>query len=646
MQRELGEIPQMVLPCILMLKNRDACILEELDPIAKKAKIIMPDLPDAQEWIDLDALDTNYIGYAFYIKEAHQNNGIDKKIVRANNEHWFWGTLLHSKDIYRDVLLASIIINLFVIAAPLFTMNVYDRVVPNNAIETMWILAIGIVIVYFLDLLLKFMRTYFLEIAGKKSDVILSSIIFEKVMNIKLSSRPKSVGSFASNLKEFESIRSFFTSSTVATLIDLPFTILFLLLVIYLAGAIVLVPITIMILIILYSLSIRRPLIKSIESTYEATAYKNSILIECLSNMETIKVLGANGHAQFRWEEATGHIANKSLKSRLLSSSITNITSFLVQMNTVLVLILGVYMIQEGNLTMGGLIATVILSSRAIAPMGQFAALLSNYEQTKTALLNLNEIMKLPVERPHGKQFISRPAIDGKIVLKDVSFTYPDENVHSLKNISLTINPGEKVGIIGRIGSGKSTLGKLLVNLYQPSSGSILIDDIDINQLDPADLRKHISYVQQETTLFNGTLRENIVYKAPHVEDDAILKASHIGLVDQFVNEHPLDYDMHIGEQGHGLSGGQRQSVSIARAFIEPSSIAILDEPTNSMDSTSENLLIKRLKEATKDKTTIVITHKASILTLVDRLIVMDHGKIVLDGKRDEVLAQLKGSKS
>ncbi|MEA2110538.1 MAG: type I secretion system permease/ATPase [Campylobacterota bacterium] len=642
-KRDINDISEMVLPVILLLHDQDACILEAIDKQNNRAKIIIPEMPEGEEWIDLDILNQKYIGFTFFIKKEYTKESRIKTIDNSKKQHWFWGTIKRSSDIYRDVLVASIMINLFVLAAPLFTMNVYDRVVPNGAVETMWVLAIGVMVVYFLDMILKFMRTYFLEVAGKKSDVIMSSIIFEKVMNLKMDSRPKSVGSFASNLKDFESIRSFFTSSTVSTLIDLPFTIIFLTVTYYIAGLIVLVPIVMMILILGYSLSVRKPLQHSIESTYAASAQKNSVLIESLVNLETIKILGAGGHAQYHWEEATGEIADKSLKSRILSSSITTLTSFFIQLNTVFVLIVGVYMIDEMILTMGGLIASVILTSRAISPMGQVAGLLANYEQTKTAYTQLNSIMEMPVERPEEKRFIYRDTFDGKIVFDDVTFTYPEEDKESLKNVSFTINPGERVGIIGKIGSGKSTIQKLIMNLYQPQSGSVLIDDIDINQLDPADLRKQISYVPQDVALFNGTLRDNIVYKVPDAHDEAIIRASYIGLVDQFVNQHPKGYDMTIGEQGYGISGGQRQSVTIARAFVNDSSIIMLDEPSNSMDSSTEQILLSRLKEATQDKTTILVTHKTSLMGLVDRLIIIDNGKVAMDGPKQQVLKALKG---
>jgi ATP-binding cassette subfamily C protein LapB len=645
-RRDLDEIPAMVLPCILLLHNRGACILEEIDDAEQKAKVILPEIPDGEQWMELDTLNDQYLGFAFFLKKERSYDKLRRDLVRTHREHWFWGTLRKSKTIYRDVLLASVLINLFVIAAPLFTMNVYDRVVPNNAIETMWVLATGIIVVFFFDMALKFLRTYFLEVAGKKSDVIMSSLLFEQVMNLKMANRPHSVGSFASNMREFESIRNFFTSTTVATLIDLPFVVIFLAVTYFIAGPIVIAPVTVILLIFFYSLFIRKPLQQSVESAYEATAAKNAVLVESLNNIETLKTMGAGGHAQYHWEEATGDIAEKGLKSRILSSSILTVTSFLIQLNTVLVLITGVYMIEAMELTMGGLIASVILTARAIAPMGQFAALLANYQQMRTALENLNDIMQLPVERPEGKRFIHRPSLRGKIRFDNVVFTYPGESKATLNGVSFTINPGERVGLIGRIGSGKSTIEKLIMNLYQPDSGSIAIDDIDISQIDPADLRKHIAYVPQDIHLFRGTLRDNIIYRKPNVSDSGILRASIIGLVDQFVNRHPMGFDMPVGEQGYGLSGGQKQSVAIARAFIEENPVVLLDEPSNSMDNTTERLLISRLKEALKGKTSVLVSHKTALMSLVDRLILIDEGKVVMDGPKAEVLKALQQKKA
>ena len=643
-RKDLDQISPLVLPCILMLRGKKACILQSFSEDKKMANIITPDLSTGTSTIETSKLKDEYLGYAYYLKrEFVPEDTSSTKLIDAGNDHWFWGTLKRSKKIYFDVVIASFIINLFVLASPLFTMNVYDRVVPNNAVETLWVLALGVSVVYGIDLFLKFVRSYFLEIAGKKSDIIMSSILFERVMDMKFSNKPKSVGSFASNLKEFDTVRNFFSSASLAAIVDLPFALIFLIVTYFIGSYLVLVPIVIMIAILCYTFFIKDPLQNAIKSTFEASAMKNGILIESLSSLETIKTLGASGHVQWHWEEATGEIANRSIKSKIITTSITTVTSFLVQLNTIAIIVLGVYMIQDTHLTMGGLIAAVMLSSRAIAPMGQVASLAANFEQTKTAYQSLSKIMQMPVERPEGKKFVRRNSFDGKIEFKNVSFTYPDTTKGSLDRINFVIQPGEKVGIIGRNGSGKTTLQKIILGLYAPTEGSVLIDGIDINQIDPADLRRNIGYVPQDVVLFKGTVRENIVQKAPYVDDMQIIKAAKVSGVDEYVNAHPLGFDMPVFERGDGISGGQRQSIAVARAFLLDSPIILLDEPTNSLDNTVESKLKANLKVNTVNKTMILVTHRTSMLDLVDRLIVMDNGKILLDGPRDEVLARLSG---
>ena len=643
-RKDLDQISPLVLPCILMLRGKKACILQSFSEDKKMANIITPDLSTGTSTIETSKLKDEYLGYAYYLKrEFVPEDTSSTKLIDAGNDHWFWGTLKRSKKIYFDVVIASFIINLFVLASPLFTMNVYDRVVPNNAVETLWVLALGVSVVYGIDLFLKFVRSYFLEIAGKKSDIIMSSILFERVMDMKFSNKPKSVGSFASNLKEFDTVRNFFSSASLAAIVDLPFALIFLIVTYLIGSYLVLVPIVIMIAILCYTFFIKDPLQNAIKSTFEASAMKNGILIESLSSLETIKTLGASGHVQWNWEEATGEIANRSIKSKIITTSITTVTSFLVQLNTIAIIVLGVYMIQDTHLTMGGLIAAVMLSSRAIAPMGQVASLAANFEQTKTAYQSLSKIMQMPVERPEGKKFVRRNSFDGKIEFKNVSFTYPDTTKGSLDRINFVIQPGEKVGIIGRNGSGKTTLQKIILGLYAPTEGSVLIDGIDINQIDPADLRRNIGYVPQDVVLFKGTVRENIVQKAPYVDDMQIIKAAKVSGVDEYVNAHPLGFDMPVFERGDGISGGQRQSIAVARAFLLDSPIILLDEPTNSLDNTVESKLKANLKVNTVNKTMILVTHRTSMLDLVDRLIVMDNGKILLDGPRDEVLARLSG---
>ena len=639
-ERDLAAIPNLVLPCILPLKDGNACLLERIDE--DKAIVILSDSGKGRSTINIEDLEKEYLGYAIYLTETINHANKKENLVEQRKGHWFWSTFFDNKAIYRDVIIASVVINIFVLANPLFVMNVYDRIVPNNAVESLWVLAIGISVVYMFDILLKHLRSYFLEIAGKKSDVIMSAKLFEQTLGLTMENRKGSIGAFANNLKEFDSIRNFFTSGTIASLVDLPFVIIFLLVIYFIAGIIVLVPIGIIILILLYSLIMKKPIKEATEATYEASAQKNAVLIETLTSIETIKSLGVEARSQWKWEQAVGEIAQASIKSKMMQSSIGRVTGFMQQMSTVVIILAGVYLIQDGSLTMGGLIATVMLSQRAIGPTGQFANLTASYEQTKTALSSLNDLMDQEVERPQDKQFIQHALIEGAIEFIDVVFTYPDESKPALNGVSFKIKAGEKIGIIGRIGSGKSTIEKLILAFYRPDSGSILIDGIDITQLDPAELRRNINYVPQDVILFSGDVRENIAYKAPYIDDVHILKAAKTAGVDDFIKTHPSGYSLKVNEGGTSLSGGQRQSIGVARALLTPSPIYLFDEPTNAMDSSTEATLLRRLKENTIQNTLIVVTHKMSILQLVDRLIVIENGKLVADGKKEAVIEALK----
>lgn len=642
-KKELKQILNLQLPMILLLSNNNSCILESFSEDKTKARIIYPSKEALNEWVDIEALQKEYLGYGFMLKEAYAYHHVHKNL-HISVRHWFWGTLGLSRSIYRDTVIVSILINLFVLAVPLYTMNVYDRVIPNNAIETLTMFTIGIVLVFILDAGLKFIRSYFLEIAAKKSDIIMSSIIFEKVMDLKMAHIPKSVGSFANNIKDFDAIRGFFTSSTVTVLIDFPFMLLFFAVIFYVGGLLVLVPLVTIALVLIYALFIKDPLRESIEQTHEAAAKKNGILIQSLNNIETIKAQGMSSQTQWNWEESTGEIAQKGLKSKMLSTSIPTVTNFLIQLNTVGVICVGVYLIENFELTMGALIAVMILGSRAIAPMGQIAALLTNYEDTKASYNIINEILQQPLERPDGKEFVKRPSLKGDIEFRDVSFVYPDTQVEVLKNVSFRIKSGEKVAFIGKIGSGKSTLLKLLLKLYEPTSGAILIDGIDINQIDPADLRKSIGYHAQDTLLFEGTIKSNIVGSYAYVGDEWMLECAKVSTVNDFVKQHPLGYDMPIGERGSGLSGGQKQAVGLARALMSDSDILLLDEPTNAMDQNTETTALRNLSSSISVKTLLLVTQRMKMLDLTDRVIVLHQGQKILDGPKAEILGKLGGS--
>lgn len=644
MQRRLREIPQGVLPAIISLQGERYAVVTDIDADAGYAVLMAPDSRSLFQ-ANLEQLSACYEGQVFYLRPTQQFDARTPKIHRKAGEHWFWGVLKSSSNIYRDVLIASLLINLFVLAQPLFVMNVYDRVVPNKAIETLWALAIGVALVYCFDWGLKALRSYMVELAAKRTDVIVSARLFERVLNIKMNSRPVSVGAFANRLHEFDSIRNFITSTTILTLIDLPFVLVFLAFIAYLGGWLVVVPLVVIPLALLLAYQAQVRLKPAIENVMRGAAKKNALLVESLAGIETIKTAGGESGMQKNWEQSVGYVSQWSLQARLLSNSALQSVQFLQQMAMVAIVVWGVYLIADLELTLGGLIACVILNGRALAPLGQVASLMANYDHAEGTLTSLDEIMSLPVERNEEERFLHRHTLDGAVDFKQVSFSYPEQPRPALNEFSLHIEPGEKVGIIGRVGSGKSTFSRLLLGLYEADRGSVLVDGFDIKQLDPADLRGNIGYVSQDVTLFFGTLRENISLGQFGVEDARIVEAAQRVGIDRFVNRHPLGYELPVGERGSTLSGGQRQAVGLARVFLADPAIVLLDEPTASMDQASENLVKASLKDFCGDKTLVLITHKMQMLDIVERLVVLDEGRVVADGPKAEVIEALRTGK-
>ncbi len=642
-KRKLEKIPEIVLPAILILKNNQACVLTALDADKGKASILQPvDGESIAVDLSLSELQEQYSGYAIFVSREFSFDSRTADHLHIEGKHWFWHTIWQSKSIYRDVIIASFFINLFVIATPLYIRSIYDRVIPNNAMETLWVLSVGVGIIFLFEFILKTLRGHFIDVAGQKSDIVLSALIFEKVMALRMEVRPESVGAFSDNVKAFEVVRNFFSSATLAVFIDVPFFLLFLLVIYLFAGSMVYIPIVAMVLIITYSFIIRIPIKKITQKNFRGSIHKNATLIEGLSSVETLKTMGAEGHIQRKWEDSVGETAKYGLKIRMLSQSVGNFAGMVSQFSTVAVMILGVSLIASNDLTSGSLILCMMLTRRSISPMRRVASLLANYQQVKVVYHSLDKIMQLPVERTDNQKFIHRPVLRGKIEFKDVYFRYPKQEVDALKKVRFTIKPGEKVAFIGRIGSGKTTVEKLILGLYQPTQGQLRLDDVELSQIDPADLRRNIGYIPQDITLFHGTIRDNICIKAPYVSDQEILRVAEIAGVTAFTNRHPLGFDMPVKERGEGLSGGQRQSIAIARALLLSPPILVMDEPTNSMDNNSEKELTDKLMEEIKDRTVILITHRASLLKLVDRLIVMDNGEIVADGPKDQVLEALK----
>ncbi len=641
-QMPLEQVSPLLFPVIALLRSGDACVVLGIDQQTQQAEVVLSQSDGSEQWLKLSELQAQYSGHLFLIKKRFRYDERSPEVLKTREGHWFWSTLWESRSIYRDVLVASVLINLFAIATPMFSRLVYDKIVPNLAFDSLWVLASGITVVFGFDLVLKLMRSYFIDVAGKKSDLLISAKIFAKVMGIRLEAKPPSVGAFARHLQEFESIREFFTSATISSLIDLPFALLFLLVIYMLAGPLVLVPLLAVVLLCLYSLLIQKPLARSIEEGSRLASQKHANLVESLAGLETVKMFGAQSQFQYRWEEAVSHMSTWAIKSRKITDSVQNTAGFLQQFVSVAMIVFGVYLIAAGELTMGGLIAASMLSGRAVGPLVQLSLLSTRYNQAKSAMTILERLMAMPSEQEEGKRYIHRPVLKGKIEFDNVSFNYPGSDRAAVSNINLCIEPGEKVAIIGRIGSGKTTLERLLLGLFQPQQGSIRLDDTEISQINPMNVRRNIGCVPQDVTLFFGSIRDNIALGRPQVSDAEVLSAASRAGVTGFTQQDPAGLERQIGEGGQQLSGGQRQAIAIARAFLGNPQVLVLDEPTSSMDNRSELYIKRQLQSLSASQTLVLITHKMGMLNVVDRLIVMEKGKIIADGPRDEVLERLR----
>ncbi len=636
----LEMISTLTLPCILLLKNDQACVLTALQE--ETAEVILPELGETEKTLPLSRLEEQYTGYVLL---AHLQGRLDRRasdLKLVNTREWFWGTILKFFPIYKHVLLATLLVNILALASPLFVMNVYDRVVPNSAFDTLWALAGGVVIAYLFDFLLRNLRGYFADVAGKNADVIIASKLMQQMTAMRLDSKPDSAGTLANNLREFETLREFFSSTTLMALIDIPFIFIFIALIGYISGPLAFAPLVAIPVVILVGFFLQQPLQRVVEQNFREGAQKNALLVEAITGIETIKSTMAEGQIQKRWEEVVGLNARSSSLARALANFSISFSQWAAQIVSVLTIIGGVYLISEGELTLGGLIGCNILVGRAMAPLGAVAAILARLQQSRMALKSLDLLMRQPNERPEGQEFIRSQGLAPSLAFERVHFVYPNSQTPALDDINLSIKAGEKVGVVGRTGCGKSTLGRLCLGFYQPQDGSVKLGDIDLRQLHIADLRSRIGYVSQDNFLFYGSIRENIALGAPYIDGQAILRAATIAGVADFVRNHPAGFDWQVGERGMNLSGGQRQAITIARALVLDPPILILDEPTSSMDNSAEAILRQRLSTILGGKTLLLFTHRTSLLQLVDRLVVMDSGRIVADGPKNEVLQSLR----
>ena len=640
----LSTLNTALFPVILLLEDERACVLIGVDS-ENSAQVIYPELPDSVTTVSLDTLNAQYSGFLAYCKPTYNPGRRASIASKSNNGHWFWGTWSKCRALYRDVIVASLLINILALGMPLFIMNVYDRVVPNHSTSTLWVLAVGMTVVLLADFSLKMMRTWFVDLAALRTDVEVSSRIMSRVLGINLASKPASTGAFANSIQSFESVRGFTSSLTVLALVDLPFSLLFIAIIAWIGWPLILPIIIGALLLLIYAASVQKQLRAMSDSTMKASSHRNAIVVEAINNLETVKSFNGEGHIQGDFEGSSLQVSRQNAAMRLLSGTVTQGAALAQHTVAVSIVVIGVYLLIDGQLSQGGLIAAYLLSSRVMAPISQTAGLLAQYHNAATALETLDTVMELPQERPEGKEWITRPSLNGKIEFRNVSFRYPNDERYALHNASFTIEPGEHIVVLGKNGSGKTTLQRLMLGLYQPETGSILFDGVESRQLDPGFLRKQIGYVPQDVHLMHGSLKHNVLLSDPTADDERLLKAADLSGLDILASKHPAGYDFIIGENGQGLSGGQRQTVAIARALVNDPPIMVLDEPTESLDHSSEASLCKSLETVGKDRTMVMITHRSLLLELASRIIVIDNGQIVADGPKKEVIEALRSGR-
>ena len=554
---------------------------------------------------------------------------------------WLAVPLRKNRSLYLRVGLAAVMINFFALVSSLFTMTVYDRVVPNNATDSLIGLTIGLAIVIVFDFTLKLLRAYYVDIAGAKIDRDIGKSIFQQILDMRLDLGKGSTGGLAGLVREIETLRDFFASATLTALVDLPFIFITLAVMALIGGWIVMVPIALIPLVIITAL-LSQPIMNRLASQSLGEALgKQAVLVETIGSLETVKSANAGAMLSERWDEAVSGHASASLRQRVVASISINMAATVQTLAYTLVVVFGVYAIANQTLTMGGLIACSILAGRAVAPLGVIASLLTRINSARTAYRQINRMMEQPPEGPAGAGLMLGQ-VQGGLEFRDVDFRYPNAAELALTNVSFRINPGEHVALIGPIGSGKSTIARLMIGLYPPTSGLILIDGTDIRQFAPQALRAKAGALFQDNVLLTGSIRENIALGRDTVDEEEMLRAARVSLAHDFISTFPAGYDLRLADRGEGLSGGQRQSIAMARALAGKPPILIFDEPTSSVDTETESRLMENLRREIDGRTLILITHRPTLLALVGRVILMSRGRIVMDGTPEQITGRVR----
>ena len=612
-KRNLEDIPSLAVPVMIILHNEEAAVITNIEGSGRNRKYHIRQVDGLEQQLDHDQLSGLYLGYCWFIKPKMAADTRSELPEYHLPKAWFWKVIWRFRSYYYQVILATVIINFLALVSSLYVMNVYDRVIPNQAYETLWVLSIGVVLAILFEFAAKMIRGHLTDIAGKKADLIISSALFRRVMALRLADRPASSGSYANNLREFESVREFMTSASLLTLVDLPFLLLFIFVISIVGGKLALVPLAIIPIVVIVGFIVQRPLSRHINESMKESSQRSGLAVEAIEGIETLKTNNATSWAQQRWDEFTAKTSASSIKVKDTSNFMVN---FAVAMQ---------------------------LSGRALAPLAQVAGLATRFQQAKLALRGVNDIVSRPIERSPERKYITLDNVQGNIAFENVTFKYKNESNNAVDELRINIRPGEKVGILGRIGSGKSTMLKLASGLYDTEKGNVTLDGVDMRQLDPNFLRNQVLLFSQSPRLFLGTLRENmdLARSDSYSTDQDLLTALKRFGLDQIIRNHPRGLDMPLGEDGLGLSGGQKQIIALARMTLRDPKVVLLDEPTTSLDQGTERMALNAIAQWGRNRTMLLVTHRPQVLQIVNRIIVMENGKVVMDGPRDLVLQKL-----
>ena len=638
-------------PCLLQSGDGNWLLLTQLEKHRAKVQSFTDDQATpllaypALQWVSLDNLQPQLQGLVIAAERVFVADEATDAL-QAQSSDWFWGVFSRLRAYYSDCVVAAILINLLALAGSMFSMNVYDRVIPNAAMHSLWALAIGVMLAALLEFGLRSLRAHVLDEAGKRADLVLSSAIYKKTLQLQADQRPASPAQWASQVREFESVRDFVSSSTLVVLTDLPFCLMFFAVIAWMGGSLVWVPLAAGALTVVFGAMTQWPIRRSVERYQYESTQKHAMLVESMERLETITALGAQSGFLSKWERVCASTARSAMSSRMASAFTANISQWLQQVATTGLIVYGVHLVLMGQLTVGALIGCSILASRALGPLGQVAGLMARWHNTQISFAAVNKLMSLPLHAGFSpKTFVSMERFKHHVLLDSVVYQFPRTEKAVLNIPKLQFQIGEVTAVMGPVGSGKSSLLRLLAGLLQPSQGRVWVDGLDMRHISPADWLAQVSWVSQDVVLFKGSLRENLLIASPRVNDERFLQVLSVCGLDSWVMEHPMGLDMPLGEAGQSLSGGQRQMVALARALLADAPILLLDEPTSAMDMAGEQQLLTRLAPELKNRLVVIATHRPGPLEWVSRLLILDQGRIAADGPRDAVLQAVSEGK-